>query len=156
MPEFDPSISVTTTAGDTPTDAPGCGVGGKRTGKTFGNRGRVRRFGRPSRQPRRHPDGCLAGAAPEAARVSAADGVDVVVEGRAVRVTDGPTLERVADEYRSKYGWDAEPREGEFRGEGAPTAGPPPLHLYELVPETAFGFGTDESLNAMRWTFDRQ
>ncbi|TMC36966.1 MAG: pyridoxamine 5'-phosphate oxidase family protein [Chloroflexi bacterium] len=87
---------------------------------------------------------------------TAADGVDIVVEGKAVRVTDGPTLERVADEYRSKYGWDPEPRDGEFHGEGAPTAGPPPLHLYELVPETAFGFGTDESLNAMRWTFDRQ
>ncbi len=45
------------------------------------------------------------------------------------------------------------PRDGAFYGEGAPTAGPPPLDLYEVVPKVAFALGTAESLNAMRWTF---
>ncbi len=85
---------------------------------------------------------------------TAAEGVDVVVEGRAVRVTDSGTVVRAAHAYRAKYGWDAEPGEDAFYGDGAPTAGPAPLHLYELVLERVFGFGTDESLNAMRWTFD--
>ena len=53
-----------------------------------------------------------------------------------------------------EVGWDAEPGEDAFYGDCAPTAGPAPLHLYELVLERVFGFGTDESLNAMRWTFD--
>ena len=36
----------------------------------------------------------------------------------------------------------------------APTAGPPPLTLYRLEATRAYGFGTDQSLNAMRWTFE--
>lgn len=82
-------------------------------------------------------------------------GLDIVVEGTAVLVTDQRTLEDAADVYRARYGWDAEPRDGAFQGEGAPTAGPPPLNLYRLQPARAFGFGTDGSLNAMRWTFSQ-
>ena len=83
-----------------------------------------------------------------------ADDMDLVVEGTAVRVRDADRLQRVAGVYRSKYGWDPMPRDGAFYGEGAPTAGPPPLNLYEVAPKIVFGFGTRESLNAMRWSFE--
>lgn len=93
---------------------------------------------------------------PRCVLTTAAEGIDIVVQGKAARVAEAATLVRAAEDYRSKYGWDAEPREGAFHGEGAPTAGPPPLYLFELVPQTAFGFGTDESSNAMRWSFDQR
>ena len=80
--------------------------------------------------------------------------MDLVLEGEAVRVDDAARVKRVADEYRRKYGWDADPRGSALHGEGAPTAGPPPLDVYEIVPRVVFGFGTDESFNAMRWGFE--
>jgi nitroimidazol reductase NimA-like FMN-containing flavoprotein (pyridoxamine 5'-phosphate oxidase superfamily) len=81
------------------------------------------------------------------------DDLDLVVEGTAVHVSDAVRLERVAGAYRSKYGWEPAPRDGAFYGEGAPTAGPPPLDAYAVAPQVAFGFGTGASLNAMRWSF---
>ena len=55
------------------------------------------------------------------------DGVDLIVEDRAEFVTDQPTLERVAEAYRNKYGWPLEIRDGQAHAPfGAPTAGPPP------------------------------
>jgi hypothetical protein len=36
---------------------------------------------------------------------------------------------------------------------GAPTAGPPPYEVYELIPTRVFGLGTDETYGATRWTF---
>lgn len=92
---------------------------------------------------------------PRCVLTAAATGLDVIIEGTAEVVTDADTLNQAAGAYMAKYGWDAMPQDGAFMGEGAPTAGPPPLALYRLVPETAFAFGTDESLNAMRWTFNR-
>jgi nitroimidazol reductase NimA-like FMN-containing flavoprotein (pyridoxamine 5'-phosphate oxidase superfamily) len=89
---------------------------------------------------------------PRCVLTTAAEGMDIVVEGEAALVTDEATLRRAADVYLAKYGWDAEPRDGAFRAEGAPTAGPPPLHLYEVRPTKVLSFGTDESVNAMRWT----
>jgi len=45
-----------------------------------------------------------------------ADGLDVVVEGRAVRVADQDTLQRLADAYEAKYGsaWHFDVGEGLF------------------------------------------
>jgi general stress protein 26 len=42
-------------------------------------------------------------------------GVDVVVEGTATRVTDGASLRRLADVWKSKLDWDFEVGDGEFR-----------------------------------------
>jgi nitroimidazol reductase NimA-like FMN-containing flavoprotein (pyridoxamine 5'-phosphate oxidase superfamily) len=92
---------------------------------------------------------------PRCVLTTAADGMDIVIEGTAVRVDDPGTLRRAADTYLAKYGWDAQPRDGAFHGDGAPTAGPPPLYLYEVRPSTIFSFGTDDAHNAMRWTIDR-
>ncbi len=90
---------------------------------------------------------------PRCVLTAATTGLDVIIEGTAEVVTDDATLDQAAEVYMTKYGWDAKPQDGAFMGDGAPTAGPPPLALYRLVPETAFAFGTDESLNAMKWTF---
>jgi hypothetical protein len=53
--------------------------------------------------------------------------LDLVLEGRAVKVRDAPTLRRVAEAYARVYGWRVMVRDGAFHDtEGAPTAGPPP------------------------------
>jgi nitroimidazol reductase NimA-like FMN-containing flavoprotein (pyridoxamine 5'-phosphate oxidase superfamily) len=79
--------------------------------------------------------------------------LDLVLEGRAAKVADEDRLRRVAEAYAAKYRWQVTVRDGALHGDGAPTAGPPPYEVYEVTPATAFGFGTDESFNAMRWRF---
>jgi Pyridoxamine 5'-phosphate oxidase len=80
--------------------------------------------------------------------------LDLVVEGRAAKVHADETLRSVADAYGSIYGWHVSVRDGAFHDtEGAPTAGPPPYDVYEIVPSVAFGFGTDETLIPTRWLF---
>jgi nitroimidazol reductase NimA-like FMN-containing flavoprotein (pyridoxamine 5'-phosphate oxidase superfamily) len=81
------------------------------------------------------------------------DGLDLVVEGEAAKVTDEAMLHRVADVYMSKHEWPVTVRDGAFYGEGAPTAGPPPYEVYEVAPTTAFGLATDESFSPTRWRF---
>jgi hypothetical protein len=80
--------------------------------------------------------------------------LDLVVEGTAVKVRDEGRLKRVADAYASIYDWHVAVRDGAFHDTGgAPTAGPPPYDLYEVIPTTAFGFGLDESFSSTRWRF---
>lgn len=80
-------------------------------------------------------------------------GIDLVLEGEANRVTDFSTLERVAAVYRTG-GWPAS-----VEGDGltapfsAPSAGPPPWHLYRLTLHTAFGVASAEPNGATRWDF---
>jgi hypothetical protein len=79
-------------------------------------------------------------------------GIDVVLEGRAERVTDPETLERVAAHYRES-GWPAEVEGDAFTAPySAPSAGPPPWHVYRFTLETAFGVGGPQS-GATRWRF---
>lgn len=80
-------------------------------------------------------------------------GLDLVVEGTAERVSDETEISGVAEAYAAKYGWRVTIRDGAFEAEGAPTAGPSPYHVYRLTSTVAFGFGTDDSLNATRWRF---
>jgi len=80
---------------------------------------------------------------------------DLVVEGRAVRVTDPATARRIAEAYRSQ-GWEASVRDGEVSltaEYSAPSAGPPPWDVYEVTPETVFALGTAEPYGATRWRF---
>jgi len=82
-----------------------------------------------------------------------ADGIDLVVEGRAERVEDAAALQRVADAYAAKYGWRATPRDGAFHDtEGAPTAGPPPYEVYQVTLTQVLGFPAGESFSPTRWT----
>jgi Pyridoxamine 5'-phosphate oxidase len=81
------------------------------------------------------------------------EGIDLVVEGDAERVTDTPTLEALAAVYR-KGGWPVEVDGDSFTAPfSAPSAGPPPWHLFRLTPHTAFGVATAEPYGATRWRF---
>jgi hypothetical protein len=81
------------------------------------------------------------------------EGIDLVLEGEAARVTDGATLERVAGRYR-EGGWPAEVEGDAFTAPfSAPSAGPPPWQLYRFTLHTAFGVATAEPYGATRWRF---
>lgn len=81
------------------------------------------------------------------------DGIDLVLEGEARRVTDAPTLDRLAALFRDG-GWPAEVDGDAFTAPySAQSAGPPPWHLYRLVFHTAFGVGLREPHGASRWRF---
>jgi nitroimidazol reductase NimA-like FMN-containing flavoprotein (pyridoxamine 5'-phosphate oxidase superfamily) len=82
-----------------------------------------------------------------------APALDLVVEGRAARILDEARLRRVAEAYAAKYDWHVSIRDGAFHAEGAPTAGPPPFGVYEVIPTTVFGFPTDGTLSPTRWRF---
>jgi uncharacterized pyridoxamine 5'-phosphate oxidase family protein len=83
------------------------------------------------------------------------EGLDVVVEGDAVRVTDDAKLRSIADAYVSKYGsdWRFGVGDGAFIHEGA-HEGSVAL-VYEVAPTTAFGFGKGEEFSQTRWRFQR-
>ena len=81
-------------------------------------------------------------------------GLDLVVEGTARKVTDEPTLQRLAQRYDAQ-GWPATVKDGAFSAPySAPSAGPPPWDLYEFTPQKAFGVATAEPHGATRWRFD--
>jgi nitroimidazol reductase NimA-like FMN-containing flavoprotein (pyridoxamine 5'-phosphate oxidase superfamily) len=77
-------------------------------------------------------------------------GMDLVVEGDAVRVRDHGRLQRLADAWESKYGedWHFEVRDEAFHH------GPGQAYVYEVAPTTTFGFGKDP-YSQTRWTFPR-
>ncbi|MEO7909782.1 MAG: pyridoxamine 5'-phosphate oxidase family protein [Roseiflexaceae bacterium] len=77
-------------------------------------------------------------------------GLDVVVEGDALRVTDAAKLKRIADLYELKYGsdWHFDVRDGAFNGGGGNVA-----LVFEVAPTTAFGFGKGASSSQTRWRF---
>jgi general stress protein 26 len=81
-------------------------------------------------------------------------GIDLVIEGKAERVTDQETLERLAKRY-AEGGWPARVEDGAYTYEySAPSAGPPPWYLYELAPTTVFGVLAAEPGGATRWDFE--
>ncbi len=76
------------------------------------------------------------------------EGLDLVVEGDAVRVSDATQLQRVADRYAVKYdGWHFTVRDGAFYGDGGRAL------VYEVAPTTVFGFGKGETFSQTRWRF---
>lgn len=70
---------------------------------------------------------------------SMTEGLDVVVEGDAVRVTDVPTLTAAADRYRSKYGWTFEARDEALHSDDGGEA-----YLFRVDARKGFGFGKGE------------
>lgn len=78
------------------------------------------------------------------------EGLDVVVEGDAVQVTDNEKLQGVASAYAAKYEdpiWHFKATEGGFGDENdvAP--------VYEVTPKTAFGFARGATFSQTRWRF---
>ena len=82
------------------------------------------------------------------------DGLDLVIEGTAERVTDHATLERIAKRY-AESGWPARVEDGAFTYDySAPSAGPPPWFVYAITPTTVYGVLALEPGGATRWRFD--
>jgi uncharacterized pyridoxamine 5'-phosphate oxidase family protein len=75
------------------------------------------------------------------------EGLDLVIEGEAVQVSDEAKLQHVAGEYVTKYDWRFTVRDGAFDGEGGLAL------VYAVTPTTAFGFGKGESFSQTRWRF---
>lgn len=79
--------------------------------------------------------------------------LDLILEGEAARVTDPQIIARAAARYR-EGGWPAEVEGDALTAPfSAPSAGPPPWHLYRFAPQTAFGVATAEPYGATRWSF---
>jgi pyridoxine/pyridoxamine 5'-phosphate oxidase len=80
---------------------------------------------------------------------------DLVVEGEANRVTDAATVADMAARWAAD-GWPARVDESgtaltaEY---SAPSAGPPPWHVYRLTPNVATALQTVEPGGATRWRF---
>lgn len=90
---------------------------------------------------------------PDATLAVQLTGIDLVFEGVVARVTDAPSLERLAARYRD-VGWPVEVDGEAFTAPySAPSAGPPPWHLYRLQFHTVFGVAGQEPNGATRWRF---
>ncbi len=76
-----------------------------------------------------------------------AEGLDLVVEGDAVNVSDEARLQQLADAYTSKYDWHFTVRDGAFYGKGGRAL------VYEVRPKVAFGFGKGDKFSQTRWRF---
>ena len=73
--------------------------------------------------------------------------LDIVIEGRAIPVTDADAVRRLAEKFSSS-GWPLEPDGDKVRGPHGPTAGPPPYTIYRIIPSKGFGlpgmYGMDQ------------
>jgi hypothetical protein len=80
---------------------------------------------------------------------------DLIVEGEAALVTDAATVADLAARWAAA-GWPARTDDtgvaltAEF---SAPSAGPPPWHVYRLTPRTATAVGTIDPGGATKWRF---
>jgi nitroimidazol reductase NimA-like FMN-containing flavoprotein (pyridoxamine 5'-phosphate oxidase superfamily) len=76
-------------------------------------------------------------------------GLDVVVEGRAVAVTDEPRLRRLAALWDRKYDgfWQYEVRDGAFHHESGKAL------VFQVVPARALAYGRGSKFSATRYRF---
>jgi hypothetical protein len=83
------------------------------------------------------------------------EGIDLVLEGMARRVSDPDELEGVAAMYRD-VGWPAKVDGDALTAPySAPSAGPPPWHVFRFEFHTAFAVASAEPHGATRWRFER-
>ena len=70
------------------------------------------------------------------------EGMDVVVEGDAVRVTDDDTLKRLAEAWTGKWDgqWQYAVREGTFRHQNGAEVGAEPVYVYAVQPTQVLAF----------------
>ena len=80
------------------------------------------------------------------------DGLDLVIEGEAAKVSAEPELGTVADTYESKYGPRLTAPEGTWFGLGDAIRNGEVL-VYRVAPSTAWGFGKGRVFSQTRWTF---
>jgi nitroimidazol reductase NimA-like FMN-containing flavoprotein (pyridoxamine 5'-phosphate oxidase superfamily) len=82
------------------------------------------------------------------------DGLDVVVEGEAVRLTDDSELQQLADAYVAKYGevWRFGVRDGAFvHGTDERSV----ALVFEVAPAKVLAFGKGAVFSQTRWVFER-
>lgn len=79
---------------------------------------------------------------------SLTEGLDVMLEGQAVAVTDANQLQQVADAYESKYGsdWHFDVTDGGFVSEGGKAL------VFEVAPKKGFGFAKGK-FSQTSWRF---
>ena len=77
------------------------------------------------------------------------EGLDVVVEGEAVRISDEARLRVIAEAFEAKYGseWHFDVSDGMFHH------GPGDALVFEVRPATAFSYGRDQVYSATRFRF---
>ena len=81
------------------------------------------------------------------------DGLDVILEGEATKVTDTARLQRLVDAYATKYDdwFGFRLVDGKFMGEGSDDPG----LVYVVRARKAFGFAKGEPFGQTRWRFER-
>jgi general stress protein 26 len=84
------------------------------------------------------------------------EGLDVVVEGRAVRVTDEPLLQRLAEMWNEKLDWPFEATDGGFRDRPSEAAGSDVeghgiAHVFAVAPTKVLAFGKGEPFSQTRF-----
>lgn len=87
----------------------------------------------------------------------ATDDYDTVVDGVAGLVTDQATVAKVAKQLNDG-GWPCEPDKSGTAltaPYSAPSAGPPPWHVYRVTPTAATGLLVKEPGGATAWSFAR-
>ena len=82
------------------------------------------------------------------------DGLDLVVEGQAEKVSDSAELQSVADTFESKYGAHFTAPEGTWFGLGD-TIRRDQILVFRVAPLTAFGFGKGALYSQTRWSFPK-
>ncbi len=85
-------------------------------------------------------------------------GLDVVVEGRAVRVTDEPLLRRLAQMWEDKLDWQFDVVDAAFRERAPDIAGQDPAApgtalVFALTPDKILAFGKGEPYSQTRYRF---
>jgi pyridoxine/pyridoxamine 5'-phosphate oxidase len=80
------------------------------------------------------------------------DGLDLVVEGEAAKVSDLAELRSVADTFESKYGAHFTAPAGNWFGLGD-TIRRNEVFVFRVAPLTAFGFGKGKPSSQTRWGF---
>jgi hypothetical protein len=85
------------------------------------------------------------------------DGLDLIVEGDAVRVTDDARLQRLASAWEAKYGsdWRFLVRDGAFVHAEEALRGDDPgaAYVFAITPSSAFGFRKGDVYSQTRWRF---
>jgi general stress protein 26 len=86
-------------------------------------------------------------------------GLDVVVEGRAERVTAEGLLTRLRARWEAKLGWCYDVVDGGFREasgpEGTGSKGEDVVHVFALAPAKVLAFGRGQVFSQTRYRFDR-
>jgi Pyridoxamine 5'-phosphate oxidase len=85
----------------------------------------------------------------------AADQFDLVIEGEAHKIIDPSTVREMAERWAAD-GWPARVDESGMAitaEYSAPSAGPPPWHVYRIAPRAATALAIIEPGGATRWRF---